>query len=69
MDRPRGYHNQWSQSERERQISYDTACMWDLKIIIRYKGTYLQNRNRLTDRKQTWLSKWKGGREKLGILN
>ena len=37
-------------SERERQISYDTACMWNLKIIIiRYKWTFLQNRNRLTD--------------------
>ena len=48
MDRPRGYHNKWSKSERERQISYNTACMWDLKII-RYKWTYLQNRNRLTD--------------------
>ena len=27
-----------------------TACMWNLKIIIiRYKWTYLQKRNRLTD--------------------
>ena len=34
-------------SDRERQISYDIAYMWNLKK--RYKWTYLQNRNRLTD--------------------
>ena len=32
---------------RERQISYDITYMWNLKKG--YKGTYLQNQNRLTD--------------------
>ena len=34
-------------SQRERQISYDIAYMWNQKNW--YKWTYLQNRNRLTD--------------------
>ena len=33
--------------DRERQISYDIAYMWNLKKW--YKWTYLQNRNRVTD--------------------
>ena len=47
MDGPRDYHTKWSKSERERQISYDIAYMWNLKKG--YKWTYLQNRNRLID--------------------
>ena len=31
MDGPRGYHTKWSKPDRERQISYDTAYMWNLK--------------------------------------
>ena len=46
LDAPRDYHTKWSKSERERQISYDTAYMWNLKNG--YKWTYLQNRNRVT---------------------
>ena len=41
---PGDYHTKWSKSDRERQISYDTAYMQNLK-----KWTYVQNRNRLTD--------------------
>ena len=40
-------HTEWSKSDRERQISYDIAYMWNLKKW--YKWTYLQNRNRVTD--------------------
>ena len=47
MDRPRDCHTEWSKSDRERQISYDIAYMWNLKKW--YKWTYLQNRNRVTD--------------------
>ena len=32
MDGPRDCHTEWSKSDRERQISYDIAYMWDLKI-------------------------------------
>ena len=31
MDGPRDDHTKWSKSERERQISYDVAYMWNLK--------------------------------------
>ena len=41
------YHSKWSKSDKEGQISYDITYMWILKK--RYKWTYLQNRNRLTD--------------------
>ena len=47
MDGPRDDHTEWSKSDRERQISYDIAYMWNLKKW--YKWTYLQNRNRVTD--------------------
>ena len=44
MDGPRDYHTKWNKSDRERQIPYDVAYMWNLKKW--YKWTYLQNRNR-----------------------
>ena len=31
MDGSRGGLTEWSQSDRERQISYDITCMWNLK--------------------------------------
>ena len=31
MDRPRDYHTKWSKPDRERQMSYDIAYMWNLK--------------------------------------
>ena len=48
MDGPRDYHMKWSKSDRERQISHDVTYIWNLKNK-KYKWTYLQNRNRLTD--------------------
>ena len=48
MDGPRDCHTEWSKSHREREISYDTAYMRNLKKKW-YECTYLQNRNRLTD--------------------
>ena len=47
MDGPRDDHTKWSKSDRERQISYDIAYMWNLKYDT--NELYLQNRNRLTD--------------------
>ena len=48
MDGPGDYHTKWSKSDKERQISYGIAYMWNLKKQL-YRWTYLQNRNRLTD--------------------
>ena len=31
IDATRDYHTKWSKSERERQIPYDIAYMWNLK--------------------------------------
>ena len=31
MDKPRDYHTKWGKSDKERQISYDIAYMWNLK--------------------------------------
>ena len=37
----------WHLSEREKQISYINACMWNLEKW--YRRSYLQSRNRDTD--------------------
>ena len=61
MDGPRDYHTKWSKSDREREISYDIAYMWNQK-----KGTneLFLNRNRLTDiENKLWLPKGKVGWE------
>ena len=42
-DGPRASHTEWSKSDR--QISYDTTYIWNLKDC----SAYLQNRNRLAD--------------------
>ena len=66
MDGPGDYHTKWSKSERERQITYDIIYMWDLKI--KYKWTYLWNRNRLTDiGNKLMVTKGEGGKDKLGV--
>ena len=62
MDGPRDYHTKWSKPDRERQISYDIAYMWNLKKKW-YKWT-VQNRNRLTDREnKLMVTKGKDGRK------
>ena len=42
------YYTEWSKSEREKQILYIKAYMWNLEK--RYWWTYLQGRNRDADR-------------------
>lgn len=52
MYRPRDGNTKWSKPDRERQISYDRAYMWNLKKeLYKFlcKRTYIQNRNRHTD--------------------
>ena len=34
MDEPGDNHTKWSKSDRERQISYDIAYMWNLKKMM-----------------------------------
>ena len=68
MDGPRDYHTKWRKSDRERQYHMMSLTCGILKKW--YKWTYLQDRNRLTDRhrKQTYgYQRGKGGRDKLGV--
>ena len=46
IDESRNDHTKWSKPDRERQIS------WYHLYVESKKGTYLQNRNRLTDIEQ-----------------
>ena len=45
-DGPRDCYIEWSESDRERQLSYGIIYRWTLKMLL---WTYLQNRNRLAD--------------------
>ena len=44
VDGPRECHTEWSKSEKEKQILYINAYMWNLEK--RYRWSYLQSRNR-----------------------
>ena len=46
-DEPTAGYTEWRKSEREKQILYINACMWNLEKW--YRWTYLQGRNRDTD--------------------
>ena len=63
VDGSRDCPTEWSKSEREKQISYINACMWNLEKW--YRWTSLQGRNRDTDvekkRMDTKGGKWQGG--------
>ena len=48
MNEPRAYYTEWSKSEREEQILYINAYIWNLEKW--YQWTYLQGRNRDADR-------------------
>ena len=53
-DGPRYCHTEWSKSDRERQISYDIAYMWNLKkrgtneLIYRTGVTDVENKHMVT---------------------
>ena len=47
IDGSRDFHTEWSKSEREKQILYINAYMWNLEKW--YRWTSLQGRNRDTD--------------------
>ena len=47
VDEPGAYYTEWSKSEREKQILYITAYIWNLEKW--YQWTYLPGRNRDAD--------------------
>ena len=61
------YHTGWSKSEREKQISYINAYMWNLEKW--YRRTCLQGRNKDTDveNKRTDTKWGKKGWDELGV--
>ena len=71
IDGSRDCHTEWSKSEREKQISYINAYMWNLEEW--YKWTGLQDRNRDTDVENkpmdTKGGKWCGGGGGGGVMN
>ena len=51
MDRLRDDHPKWSESEREKQIPYDTTYMWNLKddtneLVYKTESTHRHTQNR-----------------------
>ena len=70
MDGPRDYHTKRSKSERERQIPYEIAYMWNLKKKMIQMNLFTKQKHRL--REQTYgyqgMGKRHGeGRDKLGV--
>ena len=58
MDRPRDYHTKWNNSDKERQISYDSTYMWNLIKMIQ-KNLFTKQ----ILKSNLWLPKGKGGGE------
>ena len=55
MGKPGDNHTKWSKSDRERQISYDIAYMWNLKYDtnkIIYKTETDRHRKQVTKRER-----------------
>ena len=70
VDGSRDCHTEWSKSEREKQISYINACMWNLEKCYRWTG--FQGRSWDTDveikRMDTKGRKLRGGGDG-GVMN
>ena len=67
VDGPRVCHTEWSKPEREKQISYINAYLWNLAKW--YRWTYLQGRNRDIDVENRHVDtggRGRGGWDKLG---
>ena len=58
MDGPRECHTEWNKLERERQVSYNNAYMWNLENW--YRWSYFQSRNR--DRRREQMYGYQGGK-------
>ena len=51
VDEPRAYYTEWSKSERERQILYTNACIWNPERL--YWRSHVQGSRGDTDIKNT----------------
>ena len=70
MDGPRDYHTKWNKPDREGQISYDIAHMWNLKEkTMTQMNLFPKQKETHRHRKPTYgYQRGKGGqgRDKLG---
>ena len=54
MDEHRGCHTEWTQLDREKQISYDIIYMWNIKKMVQmdsftqYRVTDVENKLMVT---------------------
>ena len=68
MDGPRDYHTKWSKPDRERQLWYDITCEWNLKKKNdTNKFIYKTEIDSRIQKANFLLTKWKAGKDKLGI--
>ena len=65
MDGSRDCNTEWSKSEREKQISYINAYMWNLEKWYRWTG--LQGRNRETEVANKRMDN-KGGKRRVAVV-
>ena len=66
IDEPRDYHTKWNKSEKERQIPYDIAYIWNLKYdtnVLTYETQTHRHENRLLFVKRDS----EGGNDGLGL--
>ena len=66
MEESRDYQTKWNKSDKERQISYDMAYIWNLKYGIN-EHIYETKTDTLTLKTNLWLPKWKWEKDKLGV--
>ena len=64
VDEPRACHTEWNESEKEKQIPYVIAYIWNLEKW--YWWAYLQGRNRDTDIKNRLTDMKNGLTDKAG---
>ena len=60
MDEPRAYYTEWSKSEREKQILYINAYIWNLERW--YWWTHLQGSNGKVDMENRFLDTMEEGK-------
>ena len=57
MGRPGDYYTKWNKSDRESQIAYDTAYMWNLKKKI-HMDLFIKQKH--THRHRKWIYSYQG---------
>ena len=68
VDEPRAYDTEWSKSEREKQISYINAYIWNLERW--YRWTYLQGCSGDADTENRHMdTEGRGAEEREGRMN